>query len=228
VELHRKNYHLDELRILVLGDLIIGGIHEELKVTNAFPEPVQCTKAGELLARQVSIMAQHFPKVIVEFIVEDNHARLTKKPQAKEAGINSFNYIVGFIAKEMLRVHKNVQFNIYPQYEAVVNVCGRRYLLCHGHGVSGWMGFPYYGIERRVGREAMKRMNGPDVRKFHRVILGHWHAPMSHPWFWISGSVQGTDAYDHKNGRHAEPSQAAWMVHPKHGEFDRTDFTLND
>ena len=28
------------------------------------------------------------------------------------------------------------------------------------------------------------------------------------------------------NGRHAAPSQAAWMVHPRHGEFDRTDFDL--
>jgi hypothetical protein len=88
------------------------------------------------------------------------------------------------------------------------------------------MGFPYYGIERRAAREAMKRMNGPDMNKFHRIVMGHWHAPLAHPYYWISGSVSGTDAFDHKCGRHAYPSQAAWMVHPRHGEFDRTDFQL--
>lgn len=226
VNVHRTAYQVDTAYVLVTGDLISGDIHLELQVTNAFPAPVQTVGAARILAQQVSDLSRHFKKVVVHFITEDNHARLTKKPQAKEAGLNSFNYLVGEMAKMMLKSHRNVDFNIYPQYEAVVTVEGRRYLLMHGHGVSGWMGFPYYGIERKVSKEAFKRMNGPDSTKFHRVIMGHWHAPMAHPMFWIGGSVSGTDAYDHKNGRHAEPSQAAWFIHPKRGEFDRTDFTL--
>lgn len=226
VELHRSNYALNEVVLLCMGDLISGDIHEELRVTNSFPVPVQVVRAGELLARMVSTIAPLFRSVRVEFVVEDNHGRLTKKPQAKEAGMNSFNYVVGYIAKSMLKDHKNVLFNMYPQYEAVVTVSSRKYLITHGHGVMGWMGFPYYGVERKLAREALSRMNGPDMNKFHKVIMGHWHAPLSHPWYWISGSMSGTDAFDHKAGRHALPSQAAWMVHPVHGEFDRTDFTL--
>lgn len=226
VNLHRNSYALDEIVMPVVGDLISGDIHEDLRVTNAFPSPVQACEAGILLSDQVSMLAPHFTKVRVEFVVEDNHARLTRKPQAHEAGLNSLNYVVGFIAKQRLQNLKNVEFNIYPQYEAVIEVAGRRYLCCHGHGVMGWAGFPYYGIERKVSREALKRMNGPDVTKFHKVLLGHWHAPLAHPWYWIGGSVSGTDALDHKQGRHSPPSQAAWMVHPRHGEFDRTDFWL--
>ena len=74
--------------------------------------------------------------------------------------------------------------------------------------------------------EALKRLNAPDVTKFHKVLLGHWHSPLAHPWYWIGGSVSGTDALDHKQGRHSPPSQAAWMVHIHHGEFNRTDFWL--
>jgi hypothetical protein len=172
------------------------------------------------------MLAPHFTKVRVEFIVEDNHSRLTKKPQAHEAGLNSLNYVVGFVAKERVKNLLNVEFNIYPQYEVVINVAGRRYLCCHGHGVMGWAGFPYYGIERKVAREALKRLNAPDVTKFHKTLLGHWHSPLAHPWYWIGGSVSGTDALDHKQGRHSPPSQAAWVVHPRHGEFNRTDFWL--
>jgi hypothetical protein len=226
VSLHRNSYALHEIVVPVLGDMISGDIHEDLRVTNAFPSPVQACEAGMLLSDQVAMLAPHFTRVRVEFITEDNHARLTRKPQAHEAGFNSLNYVVGFIAKQRLSALKNVAFNIYPQYEAVIEVAGRRYLCCHGHDVMGWAGFPYYGIERKVAREALKRMNAPDMNKFHKVLLGHWHAPLAHPWYWIGGSVSGTDALDHKQGRHSPPSQAAWIVHPKHGEFNRTDFWL--
>ena len=226
VDLHRNSYTINELVIPVLGDMISGDIHPDLQITNAFPSPIQACEAGWLLSDQVAMMAPHFQKVRVEFVTEDNHARLTKKPQAAEAGLNSLNYVVGFIAKQRISGLPNVEFNIYPQYEAVIAVAGRRYLICHGHGVMGWAGVPWYGVERRMGREALKRMNAPDMNKFHKVLLGHWHTPISHPWYWVGGSVSGTDALDHKQGRHSPPSQAAWMVHVRHGEFDRTDFWL--
>jgi len=225
-ETNRSAYTIPELHILVTGDLISGDIHEELRITNAFPAPVQVVEAANVLSDQISMVAPHFEKVVVQFVSEDNHARLTKKPQAKEAGYNSFNYLVGYIAKERTSRLPNITFNIYPQYEAVVNVMGRRYLLCHGHNVLGWGGFPWYGVERKIAREAVKRMNAPDCTKFHKVIGGHWHTPICTPLYWFGGSVSGTDAYDHRSGRHSEPSQAAWMVHPVHTEFARTDFNL--
>ena len=80
--------------------------------------------------------------------------------------------------------------------------------------------------QRKAAREALKRMNGPDMTRFDKIIMGHWHAPLEHPYYWIGGSVSGTDAHDHQNGRQAEPQQVAWMVHPKWGEFDRTCWKL--
>lgn len=225
VEAHRSVYTVKELHVLALGDLISGDIHDELRVTNAWPAPVQVVQAAVLLSDSVAALAAHYEKTVVHFVVEDNHARLTKKPQSSEAGLNSLNYLVGFIARERLQEVKAVEFNLYPMFQKTVEIMGRRYLLTHGHKVQGWAGFPYYGLERRAHREAMKRMT-TGLGKFDRVILGHWHAPLCHPYYWIGGSLSGTDAYDHSAGRHAAPSQAAWMVHPRHGEFDRTDFDM--
>lgn len=226
-ELSRRNYQIDTAHVLVAGDLISGDIHVELQVTNAFPAPQQVVGAARILASQIMMLAPHYKDVKVHFITEDNHARLTKKPQAKEAGINSFNYLVGEMAKVMCAKCANVEFTVYPQYEAVVNVEGRKYLLLHGHNMTaGFGGISWYGIERKVAKEAVKRLNSTDAKRFHKVILGHWHSPMSTPRFWIGGSVSGTDAYDHKWGRDAEPSQASWLVHPKHGEFARVDWKL--
>jgi len=233
VELHRHSYKIDELHMLVAGDLVSGNIHQELLVTNAWPLPVQAVRAAELLAQQIEILVPHFSKIVVEFIVEDNHARLTKKPQCQEGGLNSVNYVVGHHAKVLVSQQKHVEFNIYPQYEVVVPVLNRRYLLCHGHGVRGWAGLPYYGIERKVARESIARLQiimedkeKADKIGFHRYVFGHWHVPLDFPLYMAGGSVSGTTAYDHKQGRHALPSQSAWLVHPKWGEFDRTNFVL--
>jgi len=226
VELHRSNYTCDELHHIVTGDMISGDIHKELSITNAFPTPIQVIEAAILLSDQVSLEAPYFKSVTVEFICEDNHSRLTKIPQASQAGQNTLNYLVGYIAKERLKNHKNVTFNLYPQLQKVINVGNRRYLITHGHKVRGWAGFPWYGLERKVGRESIKRMM-TNSGKFDRIIAGHYHTPLVHPWFWLSGSIQGTSAYDHGEGRHATPTQPAWFVHPKHGEFDRTDFDLS-
>ena len=225
MEVHRTNYRVDESRDLVTGDLISGGIHPELLWTNEYPEPVQAVKAGDLLAELIAMKAPHYNRVVVEFVTVDNHARLTKKPQANEAGLNTWNYVVGAFAQERLRDCPNVVFNLYPMIQTTVDVAGRRYLLMHGDRVRGWAGFPYYGIERKAGREAIKRMIR-GIGKFDKIIMGHWHAPLTHPWFWIGGSASGTSAYDHSEGREAIPTQCAWFVHPKHGEFDRTDWRL--
>lgn len=234
VGLHRHSYTVDELHHIVTSDMISGDIHEELRVTNAWPSPVQAIRAGELLAKQISLTAPHFKKVIVHFIVADNHSRLTKKPQAKEAGMNSLNYVVGHHAQALIRDHTNVEFNLYPQHETVIHVLNRQYLICHGHDVKGWAGFPWYGVERKIGRESVARLQMimEDLSKaqkvgFHKYVFGHWHTPIDLPLYMACGSVSGTNAYDHKNGRYSKPSQSAWMVHPVNAEFDRTNFVLS-
>jgi hypothetical protein len=234
-ELHRHAYTIDDAYVLVTGDLISGDIHEDLRVTNAFPSPVQAVRAGMLLAEQIAIMAPNFQRVFVRFISEDNHARLTKRPQAKEAGLNTLNYVVGEIAKAYLRDLGAVDFVLSPMYETVVNVHGRQYLISHGHGVQGWAGVPWYGIERKVGKESVARMQVimQDIGRaksigFHKYVFGHWHTPFNMPLYACGGSPMGTDALDHKEGRFARPSQKAWMVHPQHGEFDWIDFQLEE
>jgi hypothetical protein len=96
------------------------------------------------------------------------------------------------------------------------------------------MGIPWYSIERKVGKESQARMQiiMRDIERakdvgFHRYIFGHFHTPFDSELYACCGSVSGTDAYDHKNGRYSRPSQVAWMVHQKNGEFNRTNFKLD-
>lgn len=179
------------------------------------------------------MLAQNFTSIEVHFIGADNHGRLTKKPQAKQEGLNSMNYLVGVLAKAYLEKVSNVNFNIYPMHERVVQVGARNYLISHGHGMRAWMGIPWYSAERKVGKEATARMQLIMDQKlkmtdigFHKFIFGHFHTPINTTMYSCGGSVQGTDAYDHVAGRYAAPSQAAWLVHPKYKETAREDFEL--
>lgn len=230
----RNAYNIKKLHWLFTGDNISGDIHDELKITNAFPTPVQVYEVAKLFAKQIALTSPNYEEVVLDFLTEDNHARLTKKPQASEAGMNSMNYLVGVLTKEMVRNIPNVVFNIHALHEKVIHISNIKYLIKHGHGTKSWMGIPWYGIERAVGRESTSRMQLilRDLERskeigFNKIIHGHYHVNFDTPMYACSPSVQGTTAYDHQAGRYAEPGQVGWLVHPKHGEFARTVFNLN-
>jgi hypothetical protein len=233
VTLHRNVYEINKCAIIVTGDLISGDIHDELRVTAEFPSPVQVVRAAELLAGLIKVASEQFPDVVVEFIAEDNHARLTKKPQAKEAGYNSLNYLVGKMTQAYITGLENVEMNIYPMLEKVINVNGMRYLISHGHSVRGWMGVPWYGIERKVGKESQARLQlimeekeRAETIGFDKYCIGHFHTPFDSSLYCCGGSLSGTSAYDHQAGRYSTPCQSAWMVHRKWKEFNRINFNL--
>lgn len=233
IDRNRLSYDICECVLIVTGDMISGDIHQELQITNEFPATVQVVQAARLLAERISVLAQNFSMVTVHFIGADNHGRLTKKPQAKQEGLNSFNYLVGVLTEAYLEKIVNVNFNLYPQHEKVITIGNRNYLITHGHGIRAWMGIPWYSIERRVGREAQARLQLIMDQKlqmsdigFHKFVFGHFHTPIDTVMYSCAGSLQGTDAYDHSNGRYAEPSQPGWLVHPRYAEFGRVDFVL--
>lgn len=221
----RAGYNIPHLHILGTGDYISGDIHEELKVTNAYPAPVQAVRAGESIGATIAMMAPHFERVTCDFITLDNHGRMTRKNQAAEGGENNYGYVVAHIVKHVLGRFPNVEMRIHPKASALVPVGPERYLLFHGHQIKGWAGLPYYGFDRRVALEAVKRMGLPETG-FTKLVMGHFHVAVDAPQWLIGGSLSGTNAFDHACGRHAEAHQTSWLVHKKHGQFAWTRWRL--
>jgi len=115
---------------------------------------------------------------------------------------------------------------MYPAHQQVIQVQNMRYLVQHGHGIKGTWGIPFYGIERVASQAAKARINRPDPKKFHKMVIGHFHAPLRQAWWQIGGSLCGTSELDHANNRYADPCQTMWFVHPKHGEFNYNEIWL--
>lgn len=225
-KMHRSMYKVDELVILATGDMISGEIHDELRRTNEFPAPEQCVKAAMLISKMVNELSSSFKKVRVEYIVHDNHSRTTKKIEFAP-GTNSYNYIVGTMAKIMLRDNNTVEFNIYPEIQQVVQVEGLRYLITHGNSIrGGFAGIPYYGMNRKLGAEALIRMNMPEEWHFNRIVMGHYHTPFMNNGVEMTGCLSSTTAFDHASGRHSPACQTAWLVSNKF-EMDYSIFWLS-
>ena len=233
VDRYRAAYTIRAASLLCTGDMISGNLREESNRTNEFEEPVQVVKAAELFASRVMGLAQNFSILNIEYVTADNHSRITKKPQSKNQGTNSYNYLVAIIAEKILSNQPNINFNIHIEPQKVVDCFGRKYLCMHGHQIKGWAGIPWYGVERKTSKESQSRlsmiMDEPDRLEslgFHKIVAGHLHTSIDTMYYSVGGSLSGTNAYDRENGRYSPPSQPMWFVDPKHGEFGRIDFVL--
>lgn len=225
-QMHRSMYKVDELVIIATGDMISGDIHDELRATNEFPAPEQCVKASMLISKMVTELSSVFKKVRVEYIVADNHSRTTKKMEFAP-GTNSYNYIVGTMSKILLRDNDVVEFNVYPEIERIVSVEGMKYLITHGNSIrGGQLGLPYYGMTRRLGAEALIRMNMPEDTHFNKIVMGHYHTPLMTNGIEMTGCLSSTTAFDHASGRHSRACQTAWLVSKKF-EMDYSVFWLS-
>lgn len=227
-ELHRNSYIVDEICLVCLGDLISGDIHDELRRTNEFSCPEQVKKASELLSVIVSSVAPHFKKVRVEFVVPDNHSRVTEKIQFAD-GTNSYNYLVGHLTKALTRDIPNVEFNVYPEIQQVIRIQGRRYLIMHGNCVRGGGGqlFPMTGISRKLWRESHLRMNMSEDMHFDKILMGHYHSPIDTPDISVAGCLVSSTGFDASAARHTPACITSFFVSGKH-EFDYTPFWLNE
>jgi hypothetical protein len=225
-ETKRHGYNIPYLHILGTADYISGDIHEELRVTNAFPCPVQAVRCGYALGALVEMFVPHFERITLDMITLDNHGRITPRYQSAEGGLNNWSYVVAQILAQYVSRLSNVEVRIHAKPSALVEIGSERYLIFHGHQMRGWAGKPYYGFDRRVAMEAVKRMGVPS-QAFTKLVFGHFHTATNEKDWQLGGSLSGTNAYDHSCGRHARAHQTSWLVHPKHGEFDWTRWWLD-
>lgn len=186
----------------------------------------------------MAALAGHFKTVTVHAIAGSNHSRLTRKPQFKQGAFNSYDITAYEHARVLTRDCKNVTFHLYRAKKQVVEVAGHNWLCGHGDWIRAWMGLPWYGLTREMGREALRRLervmeqvrnDEPVNQHFDYVLAAHWHVPFVGPSFnsIINGSITGTNELDHTLGRHAPPQQVSALVSPEHGLFAPTAWRLD-
>ena len=203
--------------LMLGGDLLSGGIHDELRETD-MQTAVECVvPVMEALLAGVNVLADHFGRVSVEAVV-GNHGRTTRKPRAKKRAQDSYDGLVySLMARELSR-DERVTMRVATGPDAHFSVYGTRYCLTHGDqfkggsGLSGALAPLMLGVHRKRRRDASAD-NPWDV-----LVMGHFHQSFFHHDFIVGGAVVGYNEFAYQKNYVPEPAKAAlWLNTPERG-----------
>lgn len=164
---------LKKLKIHCLGDIVQGEDvfpGQGFKLDTLLMEQV-FTLSDEVIRRVFIPLAELFEQVEI-FCIPGNHGKQGRRGQSSRQ--TNWDYIVYWLWRERMAETKHVKFFIsaspfliyemYPQ--------GQKHALIHGQQARGWLGFPYYGIDRLHKR--LISLTGLYIDYLHH---GHHHQP---------------------------------------------------
>lgn len=206
--------------VMLGGDMVSGGIHEELLLTDDKTVVEQTLELVEYLIAAINIIKGKFGRIFLPCVV-GNHGRSTLKPRHKGRVHTSFDWHIYCHLERHFRGDPNIQFFIPNESDAYFEVYGHRFLLTHGDSLGVRGGDGIVGAVGPIMRGAYKlgRSEGQIGRDFDTVVMGHWHQYITLPGIIVNNSLKGYDEYArlHLRAPYSRPSQALWFVHPEQG-----------
>lgn len=216
------------------GDMITGGIHEDLRETNDGPVTLSVVEVQEQIIGMIEMLADKFGKVYVP-CVPGNHGRTTLKPRAKNRVFDSYEWIVYTNVEKWFKNDPRVTVSVPNEVDAHFAIWDHRFMLTHGDtlGVKGGDGI--IGALGPIARGAIKvgRSEAQCGRDFDTLLIGHYHTYIPRgdavPVL-CNGSMIGYNEYARLVLRAppTPPKQALAFVHPKWGITVQRGINLTD
>ena len=200
-----KDVHNAENCYLVIGEIISGLIHANLRLQNNMDLIEQFKYISELISLMLSRLANDFNNVYV-YITPGNHSRLVAKKEDSLDGEN-MDYLLPFYLKARMQNIKNVHIcdnDIDPEI-AIFSIRGSKIFSSHGHKDS-----PVNVVQNFTLMYGVK----PDI-----VLLGHRHTNGMSTVYNCkviqSGCVSGTDEYANSIRKTNKPEQTVSVINDK-------------
>ncbi len=214
-----SQYHFRRLVVPILGDVVSGIIHDELRVNDELGIVGQLIVAVEILAEALLKLCQEFEEVHVPCVV-GNHGRVTEERYFKGKATNNYDYLVYKMLEMMLADQPNLTWDIPKSFFTVVHVENESFLLLHGDVVKSWMGIPFYGLQRAYLK--WRALHADYGFPFKHMIVGHYHNPNMQTIvryeLIINGCIKGGDEYSiGAIAAACDPVQIMFGVHPRKG-----------
>ena len=204
----------DGIQVWWGGDTVSGGIHDELRKTNAGQDVIDTIDFwSDPVASALSALADHFKHVRVVAVC-GNHGRSTKKPEAKNAVRSSFDWLFARGVFRALRSDERITWNIPESLTVRERVLGTTYHFEHGDSFRG--GDQIAGPIRPLLMGYYRRLAEGDP--FDVLLAGHFHMYAALPQVIGNGSLVGYTEHSLRKGyRFDVPKQAFWVTTPEHG-----------
>jgi hypothetical protein len=226
---HMVNPNYPGIVVCLGGDLVSGGIHDELAQTDAAPIMPIVVDVYGVLIWALDRLAEKFGRVWVVGI-SGNHGRNTKKIWAKHRNYTNFDWLVCQMLAKHFEADKRFSFYIPDGPDAHVKVFNHSYLFTHGDrlgrggdGMIGSIGPIHRGTLRKQARDSQI------AQPFDTLVHGHFHTLSQTQRIIGNGSLIGYNEYAYTEGFTFEiPQQAIWIHHPERGITWQTGVHLVD
>lgn len=204
------------------GDMVSGNIHEELKESNQEGILDTVLYWTEQLAAGIDLLADTVPYLYVPCVV-GNHGRLDKKPRAKGAAHENYDYLIYRLLEREFSEYDNVTFDVSSGVEQRFTIYDTRFILMHGDDFKGGTGISGMLAPLMLGQHRTSKREVAIGTPFDYMLIGHWHQLAFLPGLMVNGSLKGYDEFAmRKKFGFQAPEQAYFLVDPKHGVTIRT------
>lgn len=197
-----RGMHQSENCYLVVGEILSGIIHNNLRLQNNMDLMEQFKYVSELISAMLSRMANHFNHIYV-YTTPGNHSRISPKKEDALDGEN-MDVLLPFYLKARMQNFENITIcdnNIEPEI-AMFNIRGNNIFAAHGHKDSSSnvvQNFTLmFGIKPQI------------------VLLGHRHTNSMETVYDTkviqSGCVSGSDNYATSIRKVNKPEQTVSVI----------------
>ena len=207
-----SSHKVSKLHVVVLGDLIHGGIHNSARVASEEDVCDQLMHVSEILANFIEKLYEHVKKIDVHSTY-GNHARTI---QDKKDSIHSDNMekIIPWWIKQRLREHHGVNVIDSEYYEFIyLEVCGNNIVCTHGD---------LDGI-KNIGMNVNALFSKKYGKTIDYTFSGDKHHLESFEQFDIEstlvGSLCGSDEYANNRRLYSNPMQTLCIFTPEDGKL---------
>lgn len=219
IEQRRQRSKIDELLVVVVGDLVSGFIHDESEILNSLGPTEAVILARDLLVSGIDFLAsQAGVKLIRVACCMGNHGRTTEKSRPATEYKTNLEWLMYRIVQRDMAIRKRpIEVLVADGYHLIVDVKGHKMRCHHGTRIN------YRG--GRAGIHAPARNAIDDWNKETRVttdLFGHWHTHVigCGNRYVGCGSVMGYSAYSvWLRAEYEPPSQAILYVGRSRGPF---------
>jgi hypothetical protein len=200
-----RGMHQSENCYLVIGEILSGIIHNNLRLQNNMDLMEQFKYVSELISAMLTRLANHFNHIYV-YTTPGNHSRISPK---KEDGLDGENMdvLLPFYLKARMQNFENITIgsnNIEPEI-AMFNIRGNNVFAAHGHKDS-----PSNVVQNFTMMFNVK----PDI-----VLLGHRHTNAMETVYDTkviqSGCVSGSDQFATSIRKVNRPEQTVSVIGDK-------------
>jgi len=205
-EIERNGRDIPILVLAILGDLMTGYIHEELREENELSPTQTILWLRQRLTKLVNTIKKegNFDHIFIPCSI-GNHGRTTIKPRHSTAYKNSYEWLLYKLMEQ--EITDGVTWLVGESYHTYLEVYGKTFRLHHGDGLKyqGGIGGLTIPVEKAISSWNKAKYADLD-------IFGHWHTSQQNPKWVSNGSLVGHNAYSSAIKASYEPPQQTYFL----------------